>query len=168
MTFPSSSRAFSEFKKDHVDLTCAASYAFNRRGFAECSRTYRTEIMQVFSHISQPPLQKSPNGRLPLALNNAIVAINRGSVYGPAFSHFQAQCTDCVIELSESIDRFELIKHKRVNFAVEDLLSGAYLIKITRSLVTAFVQLTSRFTATLCTTCCAQACSTRKSYVNLT
>lgn len=124
VTLHSSSRAFSEFKKDHVDLTCAASYAFNRRGFAECSRAYRTEIMQVFSHISQQPLQKSPKGRLPLALNNAIVAINRGSVYGPAFSHFQAQCTDFVIELSESIDRFELIKHKRVGFAVEDLLSG--------------------------------------------
>ncbi|TMP41042.1 hypothetical protein CWB96_07795 [Pseudoalteromonas citrea] len=129
VAFPSSSRAFSEFQKDHVDLIFAASYTSNRRGFAEFSVAYRTEIMQLFSHISQPPLQKSPKGRFPLALNNAIVAINRGSVYGPAFSHFQAQCTDCVIELSESIDRFELIKHKRVNFAVEDLLSGAYLIK---------------------------------------
>ncbi|KAF7764198.1 hypothetical protein PCIT_b0127 [Pseudoalteromonas citrea] len=129
VAYPSSSRAFSEFKKDHVDLIFAASYTSNRRGFAEFSVSYRAEVMQLFSHISQQPLQINAEGTLPLALNNAIVAINRGSVYGPEFSHFQAQCTDCVIEMSASIDRFELIKHKRVNFAVEDLLSGAYIIK---------------------------------------
>ncbi|TMO60448.1 transporter substrate-binding domain-containing protein [Pseudoalteromonas aurantia] len=68
VTLPSSSRAFSEFKKDHVDLICAASYAFNRRGFAEFSHAYRTEIMQVFSHISQQSLQKAQRAGYHLAL----------------------------------------------------------------------------------------------------
>lgn len=132
VSFPSSSRAFQEFKKDNIDLIFAASYTSPRRGFSEFSVAYRTEFMQLFSHqdfILADTMETGKTKVIPEFLEKSITAINRGSVYGAPFSKFKAQCPDCVVEMNASIARFRLLKYKRVNFVIEDLLTGAYLIK---------------------------------------
>ncbi|MCF2907092.1 transporter substrate-binding domain-containing protein [Pseudoalteromonas sp. DL2-H2.2] len=128
VSFPSSSRAFEEFKKGKVDIIFAASFTQERRRFSEFSVPYRDEVMQLFRHESNP---LSPQRALTPTLSflsKSIVAVNRGSVYGEAFSRVVQQCPDCVVDINLATERFDLLVKKRVDYAVEDLFTGIYLI----------------------------------------
>nr|WP_275442851.1 transporter substrate-binding domain-containing protein [Pseudoalteromonas sp. OOF1S-7] len=128
VSFPSSSRTFEEFKKGKVDVIFAASFTQERRRFSEFSVPYRDEVMQLFSHADNP---LSPQNALTPTLSflsKSIVAVNRGSVYGEAFSRISQQCPDCVVDINLATERFDLLVKKRVDYAVEDLFTGIYLI----------------------------------------
>ncbi|MFD2167163.1 substrate-binding periplasmic protein [Thalassotalea euphylliae] len=120
VAYPSSSRAFNELSKGHVDVIFAASYNEKRASYAKFTTPYRYEIMQLFTHADiaeNAPLSKQ-----------STIAINRGSYYGANFEKYRAECPSCVVETNLVSERLNLVKLKRVDFAVEELLSGNHLI----------------------------------------
>ncbi|QPB85905.1 transporter substrate-binding domain-containing protein [Pseudoalteromonas rubra] len=128
VSFPSSSRTFEEFKKGKVDVIFAASFTQERRRFSEFSLPYRDEVMQLFRHVDNPLSPQSAFAPTLSFLTKSIVAVNRGSVYGDAFSRIVQQCPDCVVDINLATERFDLLVKKRVDYAVEDLFTGIYLI----------------------------------------
>ncbi|MDK2595446.1 transporter substrate-binding domain-containing protein [Pseudoalteromonas sp. P94(2023)] len=132
---PSSSRAFKQFQENKVDLIPAASFTQSRRKYAEFSLPYRQEVMLLFAHQDNTDtvMQESSITSTALLrhLKNNLIAINRGSVYGQGFEGFRKVCEDCVVETNFAHERFNLIKHKRVEYAVEDILTGAHLTQET-------------------------------------
>ncbi|WP_235406006.1 substrate-binding periplasmic protein [Pseudoalteromonas sp. SMS1] len=133
VVLPSSSRTFKELQEGHVDIIPAASFTQSRRKYAEFSLPYRQEVMLLFAHKSNalPFLSKQnlKGSALYSNLQNNIVAVSRGSVYGKLFSVFRKNCPDCVIETNLARERFNLVLKKRVEYAVEDNLTGAFLIQ---------------------------------------
>lgn len=129
--YPSSSRAFEEFKKGNVDLIPAATFSQKRRAYSEFSITYRNEVMGLF-HNAKSDKTKAIVTQLdkidsPLSLlNESTVLVNRGSYYGAAFEQFSSNCKDCVVYLNQTEQRFKLLQSKRVDFVVEDALTGGY------------------------------------------
>ncbi len=120
ISFPSSSRSLLELKKKKVDLIFAASHTDLRDDFADFSVPYRQERMQLFSHID--------NKALPQLKPKKTVAVNRGSTYGVLFDRFRNTCAECVVETNLAIERFRLVKKKRTDYAIEDSLTGKYII----------------------------------------
>ena len=60
--------------------------------------------------------------------NDSILAINRGAFYGENFNNHLKNCSECVIETNLAVERINLVKKGRVDFAVEELLAGIYII----------------------------------------
>lgn len=118
--YPSSSRAFAEFRKGNVDLLFAASETPDRRAYAAFSRPYRREDMLLFSHQRRAFPQK--------LVDQDLIAVNRGSFYGDAFAAFMKDCPECIVETNLSKERLGLVQMQRVDYAIEDSLAGAYLI----------------------------------------
>jgi polar amino acid transport system substrate-binding protein len=117
----SSARAILELKKGNIDLIFAASFTAQRNEFADFSLPYREEIMQLFTHTK--------NTNKPQLADRYTFAINRGVFYGSQFREFQAKCLQCIVGTNLATERFGLLKFRRVDFAVEDMLTGSYLIK---------------------------------------
>lgn len=115
-SYPSSARAFKELKNRRIDLIFAASWNRERESFASFSLPYRNETMVVFSHIGQ---EKEFDFN-----SKSTVAVNRGSFYGNKFSDYRAQCDDCIVEVNLTLQRFALLQNKRVDFSIEDELTG--------------------------------------------
>lgn len=115
-SYPSSARAFKELKNSRIDLIFAASWNRERESFASFSLPYRSETMVLFSHVDQ---KKEFDFN-----SNSTVAVNRGSFYGNKFSDYRAQCDDCIVEVNLTHQRFALLQNKRVDFSIEDELTG--------------------------------------------
>ncbi|MBQ4878370.1 transporter substrate-binding domain-containing protein [Pseudoalteromonas luteoviolacea] len=130
---PSSSRAFKQFQENLVDIIPAASFTQPRRKYAEFSLPYRQEVMQLFAHTkNKREFNTSKNVSTPALLLNFgdnLIAVSRGSVYGEHFANFRRLCEDCVVETNFADERFNLVKKERVEYAVEDYLTGAYLLQ---------------------------------------
>ena len=130
--YPSSSRAFLEFQKGNVDLIFAASYSASRSEFAQFSLAYRQEIMMLFSQKNASEFESLKTPSLLqdfIFLENSMVAVNRGSVFGNAFESFRQRCKACVINTNQPYTRLKMLQLGRVDFAVEDFLTGLYLIR---------------------------------------
>ena len=119
-SYPSSSRALMEMKKGNIDLIFAASYSQERAAYATYSAAYRYEVMQLFASTNHDQ-DESFN-------NDSILAINRGAFYGENFNNHLKNCSECVIETNLAVERINLVKKGRVDFAVEELLAGIYII----------------------------------------
>lgn len=121
ISYPSSSRAFEEFKKNQVDFIFAASYTSKRAEYSTFSLPYRLEIMQMFTRRDHPkPWDMSPR---------ATFAVNRGSIYGEQFKQLTEQCNNCIVHTNLAEERLLMLQKRRVDYAVEDLLSGIYLLQ---------------------------------------
>ncbi|KZN34515.1 hypothetical protein N480_21050 [Pseudoalteromonas luteoviolacea S2607] len=133
VVLPSSSRTFKQLQEGKVDIIPAASFTQKRRKYAEFSLPYRQEVMLLFTHTKNTlPFLDDPQLRGSLLyanLRSNIVAVSRGSVYGQYFANYRNNCPDCVIETNLARERFNLVKRGRVEYAVEDNLTGAYLIQ---------------------------------------
>ncbi|MEL0604072.1 substrate-binding periplasmic protein [Pseudoalteromonas undina] len=132
IVFPSSSRAFAELEKGYVDLIFGASYTQERNSFAAFSTAYRNEKM-IFFYNNKNQHNKNLIKKLTLSdspyslLSNSLIAKNRGSYYGEKFESFKKECSSCLLELSLAKKRFMLLSTDRVDFVVEDHLTGLYL-----------------------------------------
>lgn len=120
VVYPSSSRAFLEFKKGNVDLIFAASFVESRAEYASFSAPYRTEVMTLFTQPDNPKEIR--------LTNETTVAVNRGSYYGALFQRYIEDCQSCIVETNLVAERINLVRLNRVDFAIEELLSGLYLI----------------------------------------
>ena len=121
VSFPSSARAFKEVENNRVDLIFAASWNLQRERFAQFSVPYRTESMVLFSHVDNTQPFEFKGKRT--------IAVNRGSFYGNKFGEFVAQCEECIVEVSLAHQRFALLQNKRVDFSIEDDLTGSYTLQ---------------------------------------
>ncbi|WP_160290462.1 substrate-binding periplasmic protein [Pseudoalteromonas luteoviolacea] len=130
---PSSSRAFKQFQENQVDLIPAASFTQPRRKYAEFSIPYRQEVMLLFTHKhnqqSMLSFTKVTSSDLLESFGNNLIAVSRGSVYGQPFADFRHACEDCVVETNFAHERFNLMNKKRVEYAIEDALTGVYLLQ---------------------------------------
>lgn len=121
VVFPSSARGFAELKKGTVDVIFAASWTPERQKIGHFSAPYRKEYLSSFTNITNDA-QFQYN-------KDKVIAVNRGSVFGQKFSMFKKECSHCVIEVSNTNQRLSLLKSKRVDYAIEDLFSGLYLMQ---------------------------------------
>jgi len=133
VSYPSSSRAIKELKKGTVDMLFSASVTESRKKYFQFTEPYRLEKMTLFGRKSE--LDKASNEYdFQVVANDphfrkSILAINRGSFYGDAFTSFKEKCYQCTIELNLVEERFEMLHKNRVDYFIEDYLSGLYLLK---------------------------------------
>lgn len=121
VVFPSSARGFAELKKGMVDVIFAASWTLERQNIGHFSAPYRKEYLSSFT---------SANNDVQFQYNkNKAIAVNRGSFLGQKFSMYKNECSHCVFEVSNTNQRLSLLKSKRVDYAIEDLFSGLYLMQ---------------------------------------
>ena len=120
-SYPSTARTFKELENNRIDLLFAASRNKQREAYASFSLPYRTETMIIFSHKGQPE-------RFNFNTKHT-VTVNRGSFYGELFTDYRAKCKDCVVELNSTKQRFVLLQNKRVQFSIEDELTGSYILQ---------------------------------------
>ena len=59
----------------------------------------------------------------------ATFAVNRGSIYGEQFKQLTEQCNNCIVHTNLAEERLLMLQKRRVDYAVEDLLSGIYLLQ---------------------------------------
>lgn len=121
VAFPSSARGFVELEKGNVDVIFAASWTHERQQIGYFSAPYRKEYLSSFTNV---------NNNIQFQYDKeTVVAVNRGSVFGQKFSLFREECTECVVEISLTNQRLSLLKNRRVDYAIEDLFSGLYLMQ---------------------------------------
>lgn len=132
IVLPSSTRAFKELIEDRLDLILGASFTEERASFANFSERYRDEEMLLFRATNQPLLDFSINTPFfeldPLLFKNTRIAVNRGSKFGGEFDAFIKQYANQIAETTLSRQRFDLLKIGRVDYAVEDRLTGYALM----------------------------------------
>ena len=121
VAFPSSARSFVELQKGNVDVIFAASWTQDRQNMGSFSAPYRKEYLSSFSHTSNDIPFQFDAGK--------IVAVNRGSFFGQKFQQYSKSCNNCVVEVSQTKQRFQLLKSQRIDYAIEDLFSGLYFIQ---------------------------------------
>ena len=120
VAYPSSARAFKELKHQRLDMIFAASWSAERAEFLHYSSPYRHESMILFKAIGQ-------NKRFDFTKESSI-ALNRGSFYGQKFADYSARCPDCIVPVNTTYQRFVLLKNHRVDFSIEDELTGTYAL----------------------------------------
>lgn len=121
VSYPSSARSFVELQKGNVDVVFAASWTQQRQKVGLFSSPYRKEYMSSFTHASNHDEFQYNLGKT--------VAVNRGSFYGQKFSQYRESCKNCVIDVSQTLQRFQLLKSQRIDYVIEDLFSGLYFIQ---------------------------------------
>jgi polar amino acid transport system substrate-binding protein len=129
---PSSSRAFREFSDNKIDLIFAASLNEARQSYAKFSVSYREEEMRLFRPKNTPSFVNSDIDSFaeldPALFLNSIIAVNRGSIYGEVFDTFRKNFDKSIVETNLARQRFDLLKKHRVDYSVEDRVTGLALL----------------------------------------
>lgn len=131
VNYPSPGRAFAELQKENVDLIFAASMSLERAAIAEVSVPYRQEVISLFATpetITLLPDDIPRDTKNYEFLKKWVIAINRGSVFGEGFDAFLKGNSQRIIETVLPYKRINLLQRNRVDFMVEDQLTGLYLI----------------------------------------
>lgn len=128
---PSSSRGFEELKNKRVDMLIGASFHPDRKLFSQFSTSYRYEKMVIFAQEKtslHPSIIDNQEYLQQLNVKNNIIAINQGSVYGDNFNKFLGRYKGSIINTRLARQRFDLLKKDRIDYVVEDELTGIYLL----------------------------------------
>ncbi|WP_172449474.1 substrate-binding periplasmic protein [Bowmanella denitrificans] len=123
--YPNSSRMLAEIKEGRVDVLVAATETADRKKYAYFSAPYRVEIMSVYAHKSVSETQFDIQA---LARKGMIFGINSGSYYGEMISQLKKRKMLKYINLPNAKKRFSLLDANRVDFVLEDVLSGNYMV----------------------------------------
>lgn len=128
---PSSSRGFEELKKKRVDMLIGASFHPDRELFSRFSTSYRDEKMVIFAQKKTPlhfSIIDNQEYLQQVNVKNNIIAINQGSVYGDDFNTFLGRYKGSIINTTLAKQRFDLLIKDRIDYAIEDELTGIYLL----------------------------------------
>lgn len=123
--YPNSSRMLAEIKEGRVDVLVAATETADRKKYAYFSAPYRVETMSVYAHKSVSETQFDIQA---LARKGMIFGINSGSYYGEMISQLKKRKMLKYINLPNAKKRFSLLDANRVDFVLEDVLSGNYMV----------------------------------------
>ncbi|WMN61776.1 transporter substrate-binding domain-containing protein (plasmid) [Pseudoalteromonas xiamenensis] len=124
---PSSSRSFTELQKGNIDFVLMASFTKERAKFGHFSAPYRQERMRLFGKIK---------GNLLTTLAQVFdrgesIAVSTGSYYGEEFEHLRATAENQkqIVEVANATRRARLLAMGRVDYVIEDEISGGALLK---------------------------------------
>ncbi|KAA1150897.1 MULTISPECIES: substrate-binding periplasmic protein [Pseudoalteromonas] len=122
---PSSLRAQEELKQGRIDIMFAATKTKKRSKFAYFSQSYRDEVMLLYKNTLSPNLSSIEQ----LFSQGFSIAVNRGSYYGAQFEQLKKAYPKQVVLISTADKRFEMLNKQRVDFVIEDALSGLFFLK---------------------------------------
>ncbi|MFC0118343.1 substrate-binding periplasmic protein [Pseudoalteromonas xiamenensis] len=124
---PSSSRSFTELQKGNIDFVLMASFTKERAKLGHFSAPYRQERMRLFGKIKD---------NLPTTLAQVFdrgesIAVSTGSYYGEEFEHLKAisENQKQIVEVANATRRARLLAMGRVDYFIEDEISGGALLK---------------------------------------
>lgn len=101
-------------------------YKTKRRSkFAYFSQSYRDEVMLLYKNTLSPNLSSIEQ----LFSQGFSIAVNRGSYYGEQFELLKKAYPKQVVLISTADKRFEMLNKQRVDFVIEDALSGLFFLK---------------------------------------
>ncbi|MBD1582761.1 substrate-binding periplasmic protein [Pseudoalteromonas sp. S16_S37] len=124
---PSSARALEQMEKGDVDVAVMVSYTEERAKYGYFSRPYRNEKMRLFSYLEPRPISSLNN----LLDEGKTIGLSIGSFYGKELTElatikpYQSQ----LVQISSAERRAEMLVKKRVDFIVDDLITGLYMMK---------------------------------------
>lgn len=127
IALPSSIRGLTELKKGTVDILPAASFSKQRARYSHFSLAYRQERMRLFGYEDT---ELSELGLSSLMANKKTFVINSGGYYGEEFEHLSnlARYHDLIVRVKMIEQRLYMLRAKRVDFMIDDELSGLYMI----------------------------------------
>ena len=124
---PSSTRGLVELEKGRVDVLPAASFTQSRAQYSYFSTPYRRERMRLFWYKDNK--YRTADLAELLARNKSIV-VNSGGYYGSEFEQL-SQSNDykeLIVRVPLLTHRLYMLKARRVDFMIDDEISGQYLI----------------------------------------
>lgn len=127
IALPSSIRGLAELEKGTVDVLPAASFSKQRAQYSHFSLAYRKERMRLFWY------EDSELAELDLAslmADKKTFVINSGGFYGEEFEQLsnQPNLRDLIVPVKMINQRLYMLQAKRVDFMIDDELSGLYMI----------------------------------------
>ncbi|AOT09963.1 hypothetical protein S4054249_20000 [Pseudoalteromonas luteoviolacea] len=122
---PSAARSFAQLTKGVVDVVLMVSYTFKRKQWGHFTLPYRMERMRLFS-LKPPELVYS---LMALLSSEATIGLSIGSYYGEEIKSLanQDRFGNQFIGISTIQRRIELLAKQRVDFIIEDEITGNYL-----------------------------------------
>ena len=124
---PSSIRGLVELKKGTVDVLPAASYSDDRAKYSHFSLPYRRERMRLFWYENSAFIKHDLQH---LMHSSKTFVINSGGYYGEEFAQLsqQADYKNLIVPVKMINQRLLMLKAKRVDFMIDDEVSGLYLM----------------------------------------
>lgn len=125
--FPSSARGLAELEKGTVDILPAASFSEQRAKYSYFTIPYRNEKMRLFWYENTDGITAD---LVELMNSKHTFAINSGAFYGEQFAKLKSDndYKKLLISVPKIRQRLYLLAAGRVDFMIDDELSGRYLI----------------------------------------
>lgn len=125
---PSSKRGLVELEKGRVDVLPAASFTQTRSQYSHFTASYRRERMRLFWYQNN---KYSSYNLTDLLAKGKTIAVNSGAYYGKEFEQLTElnQYKELIVPVPLVMRRLYLLKAKRVDFMIDDEISGQYVIK---------------------------------------
>ncbi|MEI8607593.1 substrate-binding periplasmic protein [Pseudoalteromonas sp. B160] len=124
---PSSKRGLVELENGRVDILTAASFNQQRAQYSHFSTSYRREKMRLFWYEDTKYLT---HDLASLLAQQKTIAVNNGGYYGKEFEQLSKVTNnkDLLVRVPLLKHRLYMLKAKRVDFMIDDEISGLYLI----------------------------------------
>lgn len=124
---PSSARTFEEMSKGVIDVAVMVSYTKDREAYGDFSLPYRFERMRLFS--LSPPTALADLASL--LKQSKTIGLSIGSYYGEELSKLKQDphYKDQFVSIASAQRRVEMLMKARVDFIVDDMITGNYFIK---------------------------------------
>lgn len=125
---PSSARGIVELQKGEIDVLPSASYNKERAEIAHFSKGYRRERMRLFTHQVTTPITNLTE----LFAAEYTFTANPGAYYGEELAQILTikWYKQRFFEVASVTQRMELVKRGRVDFLIEDEISGLYFKRL--------------------------------------
>ncbi|NOU49316.1 transporter substrate-binding domain-containing protein [Pseudoalteromonas sp. JBTF-M23] len=124
---PSSARALEQMEKGYIDVAVMVSYTEERAKYGYFSRPYRNEKMRLFSYLEPQPISSLNE----LLDEGKTIGLSIGSFYGQELIQLanSKRYQNQLVQISSAERRAEMLVKKRVDFIVDDLITGLYMMK---------------------------------------
>ncbi|CAH9060537.1 hypothetical protein PSECIP111951_02302 [Pseudoalteromonas holothuriae] len=122
---PSSARALEQIENGDIDVAVMVSYTEQRAQFGYFSKPYRYEKMRLFSYLDAYPIKSLSE----LLDKQKIIGLSIGSFYGKEIAKLSTlpKYQNQFVKISSSDRRADMLLKKRVDFIVDDIISGLYI-----------------------------------------
>jgi ABC-type amino acid transport substrate-binding protein len=118
-------------EKGDIDLALMVSYTTERANYGFFSIPYRKEQMRLFSVKTPTPIKDLRT----LLDDSKTIGLSIGSYYGEEIEALanDAQYQSLMVSISSAQRRAEMLIKNRVDFIIEDLITGLYIKSISEN-----------------------------------
>lgn len=127
LAMPSTMRTIRMMKQNVVDMTFGASYTDERSEFAFFSIPYREEKSVLFTRNEMDNV--GVNSISDAVSFEHIVSINKGAYFGEEVEKLRGTKQAFLVEINDLSQRFNLLDRGRVDYVLEDLVTGNAIIE---------------------------------------